>query len=123
MASPRRPSRPICSSARLAEQASYGFHVHYRGSLREAILIRHRGVAYCYLNQCVHMPKALDCEHCHVFDETGEFLRCSMHGIVYEPDTGLCRSEICAGQSLTVLKIEERDGQIRLIEKRAELPE
>lgn len=39
------------------------------------------------------------------------------HGLIYEPDTGMCRSDICAGESLTALKIDERDGTIFLIEK------
>jgi nitrite reductase/ring-hydroxylating ferredoxin subunit len=44
-----------------------------------------------------------------------------MHGITYEPATGLCQSEICAGKSLTAVKIDERDGQIYLADKRASI--
>jgi hypothetical protein len=45
-----------------------------------------------------------DCEHPSVFDETGNYLRCSMHGIIYDPVDGLCQSEIRAGKFLTRLK-------------------
>ena len=119
--SSRRNPQVICPSDSLPERASYGFRLRYRGEAREAILVRHGGVVYGYLNQCVHMPKALDCEHCHIFDESGRFIRCSMHGITYEPATGLCQSEICAGKSLTAVKIDERDGQIYLADKRASI--
>jgi nitrite reductase/ring-hydroxylating ferredoxin subunit len=115
----RRAPMPVCASSNLVEQGSYKFPVLYRGVVREAILVRHRGVAYGYLNRCVHMDRALDCEQPHVFDESGTYIRCSMHGIVYEPATGLCRSDICAGKSLTALKIDERDGLIHLVDKRA----
>lgn len=117
----RRPPQVICSSQNLVEQGSYGFRVIYRGEQRDAILIRHGGVAYGYLNRCVHMPKPLDCEHHEVFDETGQFLRCSMHGITYEPATGCCQSEICAGKSLTTLKIVEHNGALLLTDKRGRL--
>lgn len=118
----RHPARPICSSADLTEHGVHHFSVRYGGSQRAAMLIRFEGIAYAYLNRCVHMPKPLDCEDCRVFDETGRYLQCSMHGICYEPTTGQCLSEICAGQRLTPLRVVEQDGTILLSDKRAELP-
>lgn len=114
-----KTASPICQSATLTELGSHRFQVRYRGDPREALLVRFRGLAYGYLNQCVHMPKELDCEHCHVFDDAGESIRCSMHGITYQPETGACLSEICAGRSLTTLRVHEREGVIYLTEKRA----
>jgi nitrite reductase/ring-hydroxylating ferredoxin subunit len=116
-----RTTQLICRSAALAELNSYCFAVQYRGERRETILIRHSGTARCFLNQCRHMSRRLDCEHRHVFDETGKYLRCSMHGIIYDPVDGLCQSEICAGKYLTRLKIVETNGSIYLQDKRARL--
>ena len=118
--SARAPS-PICPSAALTELGSHRFQVLYRGAPREAILVRFRGVAYGYLNECVHMPRQLDGEERHVFDEAGGAIRCSMHGITYRPETGECLSEICAGKSLTSLRVEEREGVLYLTDKRARL--
>lgn len=117
----RRAPAVICASDELPELGSYGFQVLHRGEPRAAILIRFRGTAYGYLNQCVHMPKALDCEHCNVFDANGEMIRCSMHGITYDPVSGQCQSEICAGKFLTAVKIVERDGFIYLVDKRSNM--
>ncbi len=113
----RGEPQPVCASSALANNSYVGFDVVYRGEARKAIVVRHQGIAYAYLNQCVHMPRTLDCEQCNVFDESGRYIRCTMHGLIYEPDTGMCRSDICAGESLTALKIDERDGTIFLIEK------
>ena len=110
---------PICASDAVAELGKYAFTVDYRGARQAALLIRFRGKLYGYLNQCVHMPRTLDCEEPDVFDEAGRYLRCSMHTIHYEPTTGECLSEICAGKSLTALKVEERDGIVYLADKRA----
>jgi len=100
---------------------SHGFQVLYRGVKREAILVRFRGVAYGYLNQCVHMPRQLDGEEPRVFDEAGGAIRCSMHGITYRPETGECLSEIGAGKSLTPLRVDEREAVLYLTDKRASL--
>lgn len=109
----------ICESVALGELGHVTLSILYRGGAEELILVRYRGSVYAYLNTCVHMPRPLDCEHCHVFDDSGRYLRCSMHGIVYEPETGLCQSEICAGKSLTAVRVAERDGFIWSVDKRA----
>ena len=67
------------------------------------------------------MPRRLDCEHPYVFDETGRYLRCSMHGIIYDPLDGQCQSAICAGRSLTRLNIVETSGAIYLKDRRARM--
>lgn len=111
--------QPICASGDVPELGKYSFNVDYRGENQGAILIRFKGAVYGFLNRCVHMPRALDCEHCYIFDESGRFLQCSMHMICYEPTTGECLSEICAGKKLTALRVEERDGAVYLTDKRA----
>lgn len=111
----------ICYDADVAERGQHVFTVDYRGVRRGALLIRYEGIVYGYLNRCVHMPKPLDVEHDRLFDDTGRYLQCSMHTIRYEPATGECISEICAGQRLTALKVREAAGMIYLVDKRARL--
>lgn len=112
---------PICTGDEIAELGKFPFFVSYRGQRRRALLIRFRGKVYGYLNQCVHMPKPLDVEQSHIFDETGRYLQCSMHSICYEPTTGESLSEICAGRKLTALKVREENGRVYLMEKRCAL--
>lgn len=111
----------ICAGEEVAELGKYPFFVNYRGQRRSALLIRFRGEVYGYLNQCVHMPKPLDVEQSHIFDETGRYLQCSMHSICYEPTTGESLSEICAGRKLTALKVREENGRVYFLEKRCSL--
>jgi len=109
----------ICPANQVPELGKYSFSVHYRGGARNAILVRFKGVVYGYLNQCVHMPKPLDCEQDHIFDESGRYLQCSMHSICYDPASGESLSEICAGKKLTALKVREEGGWVYLVDKRA----
>lgn len=110
---------PICKGAQVPEMGKFAFAVQYRGERRNAILVRFKGVVYGYLNQCVHMPKALDCEDENIFDETGRYLQCSMHSICYDPVGGASVSELCAGKKLTALKVREDDEWIYLMDKKS----
>jgi nitrite reductase/ring-hydroxylating ferredoxin subunit len=88
MATRQHVPEPICPGLHVLELGKFPFSIHYRGGRRDAILVRFKGVVYGYLNQCVHMPRALDCEHDDIFDETGQYLQCSMHTICYDPVSG-----------------------------------
>jgi len=107
MAIKQQIPEPICPGSQVSELGKYAFAIHYRGERRDAILVRFKGVVYSYLNQCVHMPKALDCEQAHIFDETGQYLQCSMHTICYDLVAGESSSEICAGKKPTSIQVKE----------------
>jgi len=111
--------QPICRSLQVPELGKFSFAIQYRGVRRDAILVRFKGLVYGYLNQCVHMPRPLDCEHSNIFDETGRYLQCSMHTICYDPVTGESLSEICAGKKLTALQVREEEEWVYLVDKRA----
>lgn len=111
----------ICQAMQIPELGKYSFTLRYRGESRDAILIRFKGEIYGYLNQCVHMPRALDCEQSDIFDESGRYLQCSMHNICYDPVSGESLSEICAGKKLTGFKVREEEGWVYLTDKRAVL--
>ncbi|MGD0958961.1 MAG: Rieske 2Fe-2S domain-containing protein [Methylomonas sp.] len=110
----------VCPSSQIKELGKLALSVRYRGEKRDAILIRFKGTVYGYLNRCVHMPRTLDCEDNNIFDDTEHYLRCSMHGICYDPVSGESQSELCAGKKLTVIKVKEEDGWVYLIDKKTD---
>ncbi|MCD4484932.1 Rieske 2Fe-2S domain-containing protein [Chromobacterium vaccinii] len=79
-----------------------------------AFVIRYRGRVYGYLNRCRHIPVELDLQDGNLFDLSGHYLICSMHGARYRPDNGYCTWGPCRGQSLTALDIVEEDSQVWL---------
>jgi len=117
----QRVPEPICPSSQVSELGKFAFAIQYRGGRREAILVRFKGVVYGYLNLCAHMPRPLDCEQDHIFDESGRYLQCSMHSICYDPASGEALSEICAGKKLTAVQVREEGGWVWLADKRAAL--
>jgi len=111
----------ICRSEDLCEGDKLGFRVLYRGEPLDALLIRFGGAVAAWVNRCVHMARALDSEDDEICDPDEGVIRCSNHGITYDPVTGACKSGLCAGKSLTALRVRERDGRVELVDRHAVL--
>jgi nitrite reductase/ring-hydroxylating ferredoxin subunit len=107
-----------CRSDALRDGAHLKLDVIFSGKPASLILFRYEGQCFCYLNLCVHMARPLDCEEDIIFDPTGRHLRCSMHGIVFDPATGESLSTICAGQRLTAVKFLEDEEAIWIKDRR-----
>lgn len=102
---------------RIAEGAYLKEYVRYDGATVSVVVFRQGGQCRAFKNLCVHMPRALDCEKDMIFDASGRFLRCSMHGIVYDPVTGESLSEICRGQRLTAIDVAEDEDGVWLVDR------
>ena len=96
-------------------------HIHYKKQPVSAIIFTFEDTAYAYVNHCMHMHRPLNCEQDAIFDETGLYLRCSMHGFIFDPKTVECQSPVCFGQRLQALRLEEIDGTLYFAEKRLTL--
>jgi nitrite reductase/ring-hydroxylating ferredoxin subunit len=114
----RRKQLLVCASSELVEKHFIILDLMYAGKSHSGIILRFRGKAFAYLNQCVHMPRPLNCERDSVFDAQQNLLRCSMHGIVYDPETGASLSTMCHGERLQSLRLSEVDGKVYIIDKR-----
>jgi nitrite reductase/ring-hydroxylating ferredoxin subunit len=70
---------------------------------------------FAYLNKCGHIAVQLDYMPGQFFSDDGQTLVCSTHGAEYAPDTGACLGGPCYGIGLESLQINEKDGQLFLI--------
>jgi nitrite reductase/ring-hydroxylating ferredoxin subunit len=94
--------------------------VAFAGENISVIVFKFKGKCFAYRNLCVHMPRQLDCVEDMIFDESGQYLRCSMHGIVYDPTTGESVSEICHGKRLTPIELMEDERGIWIVDRRVQ---
>ncbi|HUG26448.1 Rieske (2Fe-2S) protein [Piscinibacter sp.] len=110
---PTFPPQPLCGSADLVERGSaWVFDVlHFREPAR-AFALRFDGAVVAYLNRCVHVPTEMDWQPGEFLDSAREFILCSIHGAAYDPHDGRCIGGPCGRGKLTVLRVEERDGQV-----------
>ena len=110
---PSHPPRRLCGSAQLAERGNaLIFEVlHFREPAR-AFAMRFDGQVVAYLNRCVHVPTEMDWQPGEFLDSAREFILCSIHGAAYDPRNGRCVAGPCGRGKLTLLHVEERDGEV-----------
>ncbi|WP_199052101.1 Rieske 2Fe-2S domain-containing protein [Aquitalea sp. ASV15] len=109
-------ARLICASTDLQDS---GRAVRFTldgadGKPLSALALRYQGRVYGYINACRHIPIELDLQDGNVFDLSGQYLVCSMHGALYLPNNGRCVGGPCRGHSLQALPLHEADGQVWL---------
>jgi nitrite reductase/ring-hydroxylating ferredoxin subunit len=110
-------TKKACTRRELNEAGFLIRHITYRKQPVSAIIFAFEECAYAYVNNCMHMQRPLNCYEDAIFDETGKYLRCSMHGFIFDPKTGECQSPVCFGQRLQALRLEEVGGIIYFAEK------
>lgn len=83
------------------------------GSTENAALVFHyQDKVYAYLNQCPHLGLELDWLPGEVFDLENANLMCATHGARFDPQSGLCISGPCVGQTMVALKLKILDGVV-----------
>ena len=107
--------RLICPSASLAEGGGVRFALETWGGEEKGFVVRYRGKACAYVNQCPHAGTELDWQPGEFFDIAGLYLVCATHGALFEPHSGLCVAGPCRGASLRRLEVRETDGDIVLV--------
>ena len=118
---PQRRSQGVIFLCRIEELARTGARSIELGELPDmldVLVVEHGGVRRAYINSCPHQFIPLETFPDWVFDEERRHLVCSGHFAEFVPETGLCVQGPCEGESLTALKIVERDGAIYLDEPR-----
>jgi nitrite reductase/ring-hydroxylating ferredoxin subunit len=114
--------RLICAAAALEERgAGVRFEVVVGGVREPAFLIRFEGRPRAFLNRCAHRPMELDWNPGRFFDREGALVLCATHGAGYDPRSGACRGGPCDGAGLVPLEVDERGGQVYLLEPGAAL--
>lgn len=110
--------RLICTSEALTEGGrGVRFTVQRGDAVEAAFAVRYRGRVFAYYNRCGHVPVELDWNAGEFFDTQRLYLICSVHGALYDPETGDCLGGRCNGRGLQALPVTEHDGNIYLVEE------
>jgi len=101
---------PVCSIEQLNHAECHEFRL--LDDQTEGFLVNWRGKYFAYFNSCPHTQVNLNWTPNQFLDIDSQFIQCSLHGALFEPDTGLCIRGPCLGQSLTCLPVVEQDGMV-----------
>ena len=94
------------------------FSFERNGQNVPAFVANFHGKFVAYVNQCVHLPIALDLDDNDFFTCDGQFFVCKTHGSVYDPTAGQCIGGPGQGKLLERLPVVVESGALYL-----ELPE
>lgn len=109
----------VSTSQQLGERGQKIVRCTYRGQAASALVVRFAGQVVGYLNRCVHMPFRLDCESSDILDAARKHIKCSMHGIIYDPLSGASVSTaLCTDRKLTRIRVIEQDDNIWLDDRK-----
>ena len=103
----------ICDLDELANKSSKGFSGNSDGD-GGCFLVRKAERIYAYANSCPHTGASLEWQPDQFLDYTGGFIECSIHGALFEIESGRCLRGPCVGQHLKPRKISITDNRIYL---------
>jgi len=106
----------ICDTDSLDELSCREFTVQSAATEKDAFLIYVNQQCYAYENSCPHTGVNLNWQKEQFFSLDGLFLQCSLHGALFEPETGFCVRGPCQGQRLKSINIINEDGALYVAE-------
>ncbi len=102
----------LCRLDELEENQCREFHA---GDEEESFfLVRRHDKIYAYRNRCPHTGVSLNWQPDQFLDFEDHHIQCCVHGALFRVEDGLCLRGPCAGQSLTPVAIDVREGEIFL---------
>jgi nitrite reductase/ring-hydroxylating ferredoxin subunit len=106
----------LCDVSEIGELEAKGFVGRVDGKQRNIFAVRKDGEYLVYLNCCPHAGALIDHIPGKFFNKDGSLLRCGMHGALFRIEDGECVDGLCAGDQLTRLPAEVKEGALYLTE-------
>lgn len=105
---PGWPEWPVCRFDDLTNPGARGFLVGDGEWPFRGFVVRKGSEIFAYANVCPHRRHPLDLLPDVFLTGDGESIRCSSHGALFDPGSGLCVLGPCVGQEL--MRLEARTG-------------
>ena len=106
----------ICDLNELVELSSKEFTIKMGINVKDAFLVKFKNQYYAYENSCPHTGVNLNWQEGQFFSFDGLYLQCSLHGALFEPDSGRCVSGPCKNECLQVINIVIEDNDVYMLE-------
>ena len=78
----------------------------------EGFVVYREPYVYAYQNSCPHIGMNLEFSKDKFLDTDLKYIQCSMHGALFEIDSGLCIHGPCLNQSLKALPVKVEAEQV-----------
>ena len=108
------PARVICALDDLADPGARGFRLGEGDWPLRGFVVRCGPAVHAYVNYCPHAGFPLDASPEAFLAPGAPFIRCGMHGALFEIETGRCVSGPCVGRGLRPLPVHVVRGYVTL---------
>lgn len=97
-------------------QVANGFEaeVMIDGQTQSVFLIRADDSIKAYINSCPHTGAKLNWEPARFLDSENLYIQCSIHGAIFEKNSGVCLHGPCINQSLTPVDLLIENDKVYL---------
>jgi nitrite reductase/ring-hydroxylating ferredoxin subunit len=100
--------------AELAEFSCKEFKLTQATGEEDAFLVYVKERCYAYLNHCPHTGASLNWQDEVFLSFDNAFIQCSLHGALFEMDSGKCVRGPCLGQGLKPVDLLIENGVVYL---------
>jgi nitrite reductase/ring-hydroxylating ferredoxin subunit len=107
-------ARVICPLHELADPGAKGFTMGEGDWPLRGFVVRRGGSVHAYVNHCPHAGFPLNWSPDAFLAPDSPLILCSMHGALFEVETGLCLSGPCDGLRLRALAVRVVRGYVML---------
>jgi nitrite reductase/ring-hydroxylating ferredoxin subunit len=104
---------PLCAETSLPDPGSRNFVLQIGEAYFHGFVVRRNGAVTGFVDRCPHTGVPLAMELDKYLTREGDFIVCSWHGALFQPEDGYCVGGPCAGQSLRPWAVEVVDGMVR----------
>ena len=108
--------QPLCALGDVVDGDSGGFYTETSDGRLLYMVIRQGDKVFVYRNVCPHTGMPLDFRPGKFLSSDKTLIQCSTHNARFRIRDGFCVSGPCAGDRLTPVAVEIRDGQVYLTE-------
>ncbi len=109
-------TQQLCHKSEIADPGAKGFSLKQGRKERLLFLVKKEGQIYAYENHCPHAGINLEWQAHDFLDNDNAYIQCSVHGALFQIETGHCVGGPCNGTGLTCINIEiDSQGNILLL--------
>ena len=110
-------ARVVCRLADVPADGSREFRLGSGDWPLRGFLVRVAGGVRAYVNRCAHLNYPLNYTPHAFLSADGSMIQCSVHGALFEKQTGYCVSGPCYGRSLIGLPVRVESGYVLLADE------
>jgi len=104
----------VCKTSDIEDPGSKGFELKLKRKIQAIFVVHKDGEFFAFYNQCPHTGASLEWQEDQFLDWDKALIQCATHDALFTIDSGECIAGPCAGDSLQMIPLTIKNGEIHL---------